>query len=1018
MGDRAIYSCETGYNLNGTSFVTCEGVQGWTNSSTPTCDIADCGGPPGIVSDPLSTLETCSSFVYQGVCNYTCVTGFQPVGTNVYTCTRFGNWSVEFDFFCSDTSVEDSVIDIPPNGLTFTAGTSVDVGLLALDGAGSPVITGQDILVLSVPGVYTSPTTTHVPFTAVYNVTINFDAGLSVATTYTMDIILNEVVHPRSPFIFTIEPAAADPATTVVTGAVLTQGSFSGEPVDVTVEVRDEFENTRVGFSDKDLITFIPKQGSQEIPSETAQSGPGLYTSVFTPNVGGLYTISISIDGMPHPSSPWVVVVSARCLPGTQSLDESTCADCPANTFSETINADLCELCPANMRSPDLSSSWTNCTCNSGFWIGTQGHVRGRGCFPCPRGGVCVGDLLPPVAAEDFFDVSSNSDGSAFEQCRRPGACAGGREKCSRGYEGFMCNTCSSNHYSDSAGACRECPPGSSGLMVAFIMCVVGTAIGVIVFMVFTYAGEATAIADGQGSHVTPEMRYTRGAYSHRRRVPHSFSQAIVFAQILGVIAKSSLSWPSQVQDTLLAFNVINLDLDLFASECSLSSFEAKYALSTLYPVAFLLIATLAWIVLKSVRYSFSRLRQLPALDAPTLIVLERTVILIAPLLYIPLSRSSLILFDCSRLADGNYYLDQDLGRKCFDSRWFRILPLGLWAVFVYVIGIPLYIGYGLYRYRNRLSEPSILGRFGSVYRLYRAAYFWCELPLLLKRLVIVLASLYFSNAQIWQVATLLALFAVATVLHSQHEPYYEPLYNKLELRLNICSSAILSFGFAFYADRFPNRWSEFIFIALCILVILVAVIILLTTFLVELKAIWTLYKNPDAEFELDVKQLEFWKNLERDAPDWVNKELVEHLLSFRGELNEKQRAKLKLDTDAVPVSIGIDNSLSLITSLDSERPTSRQHTVAPGSAAGPGDSAGAAGVASAAPAASSSRAAAARSSTFHGSTAAPPTSMTANLDSSSEEEYAIKLDDLGPASQQTYATRNIFDDVDDDIVV
>merc|ERR1711991_393165 len=144
--------------------------------------------------------------------------------------------------------------------------------------------------------------------------------------------------------------------------------------------------------------------------------------------------------------------------------------------------------------------------------------------------------------------------------------------------------------------------------------------------------------------------------------------------------------------------------------------------------------------------------------------------------------------------------------------------------------------------------------------------------------------------------------------------------------------------------------------------------------------------------------------------------ELVEHLLSFRGELNEKQRAKLKLDNDAVPVSIGIDNSLSLITSLDAERPTTRQQTIAsPNPSAGAGDSASAAGVASAAPAASSSRASTARSATFHGGATA---SMTANLDSSSEEEYAIKLDDLGPASQQTYATRNIFDDVDDDIVV
>ncbi|KNC48723.1 uncharacterized protein AMSG_00498, partial [Thecamonas trahens ATCC 50062] len=857
----------------------------------------------------------------------------------------------------------------PVEGGLYTISVVVN-GLAPL---GSVVDTGDDLMEVTLPDFGIVAVGSYAGYGGIYNISVDMtgaaDTAPALAGTYQATMLVNKREHAISPLTYVVVPAAAAAAGSEVSGSALTEGSFSGATVTLTIVVRDLYGNARVSSDDAGLIEVVPKRGALSLPVSLGNLGSAEYMASFTPVEGGLYTISVVVNGLPHPSSPWVIVVSAICPPGFQSVDESTCAECPENTFSEVINAGRCELCPENMRSPSISPSWANCTCAPNFWLGLEGHRRNAGCVACPRGGECRGGLAPPVAAKGFFDVSPNGDGSQFEQCRRPGACAGGFQQCAAGFEGFMCNTCSANHYSDGSGACRKCPPGSSGLMIAFVLAIVVTAIGVVVFMLLTYAGEATAIADGQGALVTAEMRYTRGSYSHRRRVPHSLSQAIVFFQILGVIAKSSLQWPSRVQETLLIFNVINLDLDIFASECSLSSFEAKYALSTLYPLFFLLISTLAWILIKSVRYSFARLRTLPAFDAPTLIVLERTVIIVAPLLYIPLSRSSLILFDCSRLADGNYYLDADLGRRCFDAAWLRLLPLGLIAVCIYVIGIPLYIG----------------------------------LPLLFKRLVVVGASLFFSEAQIWQVSALLALFTTATVLHSQHEPYYEPLYNKLELRLNVCAMIVLGFGFAFYADRFPNEVSRYIFIIGCIAVVVTAVAILAWTFLVELRALFKLHKNPDAEFDLDVRQIIFWRELEKNAPDWVNKSLVEHILTYRGELNEDQRSMLKLDESVASVSIGIDDSLNLVASADA---SSRNSVVIPASvdiyATDAGNDAGA-GVGLTDSLLSKPH-----------TLAAPGSSLaaTAALDDGDGIPLVSLNDDV------VYTTHNVFDDLDADIIV
>merc|ERR1711916_324413 len=58
---------------------------------------------------------------------------------------------------------------------------------------------------------------------------------------------------------------------------------------------------------------------------------------------------------------------------------------------------------------------------------------------------------------------------------------------------------------------------------------------------------------------------------------------------------------------------------------------------------------------------------------------------------YIPLSRATLILFDCTKLPNGEYRLDADLGEKCFGSMWWSLFPAGIAGVVLYVLLVPGY---------------------------------------------------------------------------------------------------------------------------------------------------------------------------------------------------------------------------------------------------------------------------------------------------------------------------------------
>ncbi|XP_064387176.1 uncharacterized protein LOC135335578 [Halichondria panicea] len=85
----AIYTCNTGYTLNGVLTRTCQANGNW-DLTVPTCDPIDCGS---LDTPSNGAVDTSSGTTFMMTATYTCNTGYTLVGDTTRTCGADGEWS-------------------------------------------------------------------------------------------------------------------------------------------------------------------------------------------------------------------------------------------------------------------------------------------------------------------------------------------------------------------------------------------------------------------------------------------------------------------------------------------------------------------------------------------------------------------------------------------------------------------------------------------------------------------------------------------------------------------------------------------------------------------------------------------------------------------------------------------------------------------------------------------------------------------------------------------------------------
>jgi hypothetical protein len=196
-------------------------------------------------------------------------------------------------------------------------------------------------------------------------------------------------------------------------------------------------------------------------------------------------------------------------------------------------------------------------------------------------------------------------------------------------------------------------------------------------------------------------------------------------------------------------------------------------------------------------------------------------------LLYPFVSSMVLKMFIC-RPVNEQFRLQVDFGLLCYDELWYSNLPLILFLVAIYPIGIPVVFFVLLFTNRSRLTETATRAKLGFLYGAFFISKWWFELTCILYKLVMTSVLAFFKQ----EIQLPLAMFASFSFLVAilLNKPYLRKGEDRLHL-LTVAEIFLLVQG-VFVIQSEGNNWDPALdvlislgLIAMCLTCLIVALV-------------------------------------------------------------------------------------------------------------------------------------------------------------------------------------------------
>ncbi|KAA0172796.1 hypothetical protein FNF27_05776 [Cafeteria roenbergensis] len=501
---------------------------------------------------------------------------------------------------------------------------------------------------------------------------------------------------------------------------------------------------SRFSYAPPEVLTLVPNQ-----PSANGRKGAFVQGGNFGAESFGDAT-----------NSPTVKIGELACTSPELVSDERI--DC--DTQRDTVGVKVLEVSTAgysNMRYPDEAAA----AAGTDVWrveavcpIETYGQP-GETCADCPQGGVCEGAVCEveapagraasciqfrePYASPGFWQIAQpaelcpesrqsrpapfNGSCPAFMPCDPKAACLG-RNVCAEGYQGERCGECLPGKYYRSNGACIQCPDNVWLFPVLFAMLVIVAACGAYVLH------RLDTQVEGFGT---------------------ALFVAVDHMQVLSILAKTRVKWPSFLADLLSWLSVFQFNIDIVGLDCAMPElgYEMRWLGTELLPIAFLVIFGLLHSVLwlyKGLCMGQNKIRRNDHLSS--------------------LISTSVLLFYV-------LYLQA------------RIAPLAYVFIGLYTVGFLVFTAVLLRRYKEDVKVDQILramdvstkqngldefrARWSRLYMHFvpGQAPYWIVLLLIRKALVAV-AALVFGRVPSFQLACIMLILFVAFTMNARSVPY------------------------------------------------------------------------------------------------------------------------------------------------------------------------------------------------------------------------------------------------------
>lgn len=179
---------------------------------------------------------------------------------------------------------------------------------------------------------------------------------------------------------------------------------------------------------------------------------------------------------------------------------------------------------------------------------------------------------------------------------------------------------------------------------------------------------------------------------------------------------------------------------------------------------------------------------------------------------YTFLASTALEPLNCVKQADGSYLLKSSADVSCYSDYYNQYLGLVVCAVLLYVIGVPCYLFYVLFKARAQgaLHTPAFDYKHGSLTMPYNPTMWWFEMVNTMRKLGIVVVVQYLgrdgtAEGTLSQLMVAMSLFSIFAMIQVFESPYNWAGNGTLSLFTSLSLLYALFSGLLFFTERLTD---------------------------------------------------------------------------------------------------------------------------------------------------------------------------------------------------------------------
>ena len=183
--------------------------------------------------------------------------------------------------------------------------------------------------------------------------------------------------------------------------------------------------------------------------------------------------------------------------------------------------------------------------------------------------------------------------------------------------------------------------------------------------------------------------------------------------------------------------------------------------------------------------------------------------------------------------------LDASPSIICYEEEWSKYIPLAIFGILIYIIGIPLTFLIVIYqlKIKNLISLPKIIMQYSFILENYTSNTYSWELVIFIFKFFLLITQLYLTHNLLYKLIGCIIIFLFLIILYLVKRPMLYNL-NNYHCIFTYCNLLILLlFGIVFGTNSLPGNWFAIFFDILAFIVLFNCIIFTVYTFYKEINA-------------------------------------------------------------------------------------------------------------------------------------------------------------------------------------